>query len=125
MIALFRFQELASGSVLIDGIDISQIPLKLLRSRLGIIPQDPVMFSATVRFNLDPFEQYSDMHIWQVLEDIHLKDHIMSLPGKLSELVAEGGDNFSAGQRQVPSSMLMHLWSCALLIRRPFCFLYS
>lgn len=107
MIALFRFQELSEGNITIDNIDISQVPLKLLRSRLGIIPQDPVMFSATVRFNLDPFEQYSDMHIWQVLEDIHLKDHILSLPGKLSEMVAEGGDNFSAGQRQVHLIMMM------------------
>jgi ABC-type multidrug transport system fused ATPase/permease subunit len=115
MIALFRFQELSEGSITIDNIDISQVPLKLLRSRLGIIPQDPVMFSATVRFNLDPFEQYSDLHIWQVLEDIHLKDHILSLPGKLSEMVAEGGDNFSAGQRQVHLMMMMMMMlTCCL-----------
>jgi len=114
MIALFRFQELSEGSITIDNIDISQVPLKLLRSRLGIIPQDPVMFSATVRFNLDPFEQYSDLHIWQVLEDIHLKEHILSLPGKLSEMVAEGGDNFSAGQRQVHLMMMMMMLTCCL-----------
>ena len=54
-----------------------------------------------MRFNLDPFNQYTDAEIWQTLESINLKDHILSLPGKLNEEVAEGGDNFSAGQRQV------------------------
>ena len=56
MIALFRIEELDNGTIFIDGIDCSRVPLKVLRSRLGIIPQDPVMFSATVRFNLDPFD---------------------------------------------------------------------
>eukprot|EP01038_Epipyxis_sp_PR26KG_P009325 gene9325-12563_t len=101
MIALFRIQELSSGSLFIDNIDTATIPLNLLRSKLGIIPQDPVMFSATVRFNLDPFQQYSDEEIWNVLEGINLKEHVLSLPKKLEEEVAEGGDNFSAGQRQL------------------------
>ena len=57
MVGLFRIQELSSGTIYIDGVDCSKVPLKILRSRLGIIPQDPVMFSATVRFNLDPFNK--------------------------------------------------------------------
>lgn len=101
MIGLFRIQELASGKIFIDGIDTSTVPLTTLRSRLGIIPQDPVIFSASVRFNLDPFEAYSDLQIWSVLESVDMKDHVLSLPGKLSEEVAEGGDNFSTGQRQL------------------------
>lgn len=101
MIALFRIQELASGKIIIDELDISKVPLSLLRSKLGIIPQDPVMFSATVRFNLDPFEKYSDVELWDVLESINMKEHVLSLPNKLQEEVAESGDNFSAGQRQV------------------------
>jgi ABC-type multidrug transport system fused ATPase/permease subunit len=66
MIGLFRIQELAAGSITIDDIDIATIPLTLLRSKLGIIPQDPVMFSASVRFNLDPFDKHTDAEIWQV-----------------------------------------------------------
>jgi ATP-binding cassette subfamily C (CFTR/MRP) protein 1 len=101
MIGLFRIQELAAGKITLDGIDTRTVPLRLLRSRLGIIPQDPVIFSASVRFNLDPFEAYSDIQIWGVLESVEMKDHVLSLPGKLGEEVAEGGDNFSTGQRQL------------------------
>lgn len=101
MVALFRIEELVAGRIVIDGIDISQIPLNTLRSKLCIIPQDPVMFSASVRFNLDPFDECTDEQVWDVLRDVNMKDHIMSLPNKLEELVAEGGDNFSAGQRQL------------------------
>ena len=64
MNALFRIQELAGGQMFIGGIDTATIPLQTLRSRIGIVPQDPVLFSATVRFNLDPFDQHSDDEIW-------------------------------------------------------------
>eukprot|EP01033_Poteriospumella_lacustris_P010428 gene10428-7414_t len=101
MVALFRIEELVGGKILIDGLDISRIPLPLLRAKLCIIPQDPVMFSASVRFNLDPFDEFSDEAVWEVLENVNMKDHVLSLPNKLEELVAEGGDNFSAGQRQL------------------------
>lgn len=101
MIGIFRIQELAAGKIKIDGIDTRTVPLRTLRSRLGIIPQDPVIFSASVRFNLDPFELYTDVQIWDVLESVDMKEHVTSLPGKLSEEVAEGGDNFSTGQRQL------------------------
>jgi len=89
MIALFRIQDLADGKILIDDIDISTVPVKHLRSRLGIIPQDPVMFSATVRFNLDPFNEYTDAQIWDTLESVDMKTHVLSLPNKLAEDVAE------------------------------------
>jgi ABC-type multidrug transport system fused ATPase/permease subunit len=101
MVALFRIEELVTGQILIDDIDISTLPLQQLRSKLCIIPQDPVMFSATVRFNLDPFDECDDEQVWQVLDDVNMKEHVLTLPNKLQELVAEGGDNFSAGQRQV------------------------
>lgn len=61
------------------------------------------MFSETVRFNLDPFKEHADLEIWSALEDINMKETILNLPGKLSETVSEGGENFSAGQRQVLS----------------------
>lgn len=101
MVALFRIEELVSGTILIDDVDISKVPLNLLRSKLCIIPQDSVMFSSSLRFNIDPFDSYTDEKIWEVLDSCDMKQFIMSLPEKLNELVSEGGDNFSAGQRQV------------------------
>jgi ABC-type multidrug transport system fused ATPase/permease subunit len=101
MNALYRIHELADGTLLIDNFDIKRIPLHILRSKLGIVPQDPVMFSATVRFNLDPFNQHNDTEVWNALEMVEMKDHVTSLPNKLLEEVAEGGENFSAGQRQL------------------------
>ena len=101
MVALFRIEPLSAGRIFIDDIDISTVPLQTLRSKLVLIPQDAVMFSSTVRFNLDPFDLYSDQEVWDVLRDVNMLDHVMSLPNKLQELVAEGGDNFSAGQRQL------------------------
>jgi len=99
--ALFRLVEYESGNVCIDGVDIKSIQLKLLRSRLAIIPQTPVLFSGTMRKNLDPFSLASDEQVWQALQRVELGDFVRSLPGQLQCLVAEGGDNFSAGQRQL------------------------
>jgi ABC-type multidrug transport system fused ATPase/permease subunit len=101
MVTLFRIEEVREGRIVIDGIDISKLPLKTVRSKLCIIPQDPVMFSETVRFNVDPFDEFTDAEVWEVLRDVNMHEHVASLPNKLQELVAEGGDNFSAGQRQV------------------------
>ena len=64
--ALFRLVEPAGGKVVVDGIDISFIGLHDLRSRFGIIPQDPTLFNGTVRFNLDPLSQHTDQEIWEV-----------------------------------------------------------
>jgi ATP-binding cassette subfamily C (CFTR/MRP) protein 1 len=101
MVTLFRIEGLRAGRILIDGVDIAKMPLQHLRSKLCIIPQDPVMFSATVRFNVDPFDEFSDAEVWEVLRDVNMHEHVSSLPNKLQEMVAEGGDNFSAGQRQL------------------------
>merc|ERR1711936_865414 len=91
----------ASGRILIDGVDISKLGLHKLRSRLTIIPQDPVLFSGTLRHNLDPFEQYSDAAVWSSLRQSHLADFVTGLASGLQHEVSEGGENLSVGQRQL------------------------
>lgn len=99
MAALFRLIEPANGTIKVDGIDITTIGLKDLRSRLAIIPQDAYLYSGTLRYNLDPFNSFSDEDIWWALEKSFLKPAIEALPQKLGALVAENGENFSVGQR--------------------------
>uniref|UniRef100_A0A4W5KEC7 ABC-type glutathione-S-conjugate transporter n=1 Tax=Hucho hucho TaxID=62062 RepID=A0A4W5KEC7_9TELE len=98
---LFRIIEAAEGRILIDGTDIATLGLHDLRSRLTIIPQDPVLFSGTLRMNLDPFETFSDEEIWRVLELSHLKEYVGGLQEGLTHGVSEGGENLSIGQRQL------------------------
>lgn len=100
-LAFFRIIEPASGTIFIDGIDISKLGLYDLRSRLTIIPQDPVLFTGALRINLDPFNNYTDEEIWKSLELAHLKPFIASLMGTLSYEITEGGENLSVGQRQL------------------------
>ena len=98
--ALFRMAEPA-GSITIDGIDIKSIGLHDLRKKISIIPQDPVLFSGTVRYNVDPFEEYSDAELWEVLEQVQLKSVVEEMDGKLFGEVSEAGGNFSVGQKQL------------------------
>uniref|UniRef100_A0A667YL76 ABC-type glutathione-S-conjugate transporter n=1 Tax=Myripristis murdjan TaxID=586833 RepID=A0A667YL76_9TELE len=98
---LFRIIEAAEGRIFIDGVDISTIGLHHLRGRLTIIPQDPVLFSGSLRLNLDPFETFSDEEIWRALELSHLKDYVSGLQEGLQHEVTEGGENLSVGQRQL------------------------
>uniref|UniRef100_A0AAQ6A2F6 Uncharacterized protein n=1 Tax=Amphiprion ocellaris TaxID=80972 RepID=A0AAQ6A2F6_AMPOC len=100
-VALFRLVELTGGSIIIDGINIAQIGLDDLRSKLAIIPQEPVLFIGTVRSNLDPWDQYSDCQIWEALEKTHIKEMVSQLPHSLHSEVTENGENFSVGERQL------------------------
>jgi len=100
-VCLFRLAELNSGLIKIDGVNIADIGLEDLRSRLSIIPQDPVLFIGTIRYNLDPFEKYTDVAIWEALERTSMKDKVKMLPEQLDTLVTENGDNFSVGERQL------------------------
>ncbi|CAH9079160.1 unnamed protein product [Cuscuta europaea] len=97
----FRLVEPAAGRIIIDNIDISILGLHDLRSRFGIIPQEPVLFEGTVRSNIDPIGEYSDEEIWKSLERCQLKDVVASKPEKLGSPVADNGDNWSVGQRQL------------------------
>ncbi|KAK2714609.1 hypothetical protein QYM36_008984 [Artemia franciscana] len=100
-LGLFRLVEPAGGTIVIDDVDITKIGLHSLRLNLTIIPQDPVLFSGTLRVNLDPFEQHTDEKLWTALELAHLKSFAKSLTAGLSHEVAEGGENLSVGQRQL------------------------
>ncbi|XP_062967660.1 ATP-binding cassette sub-family C member 12 isoform X1 [Cynocephalus volans] len=99
--ALFRLVEPASGTIFIDEVDICTVGLEDLRTKLTVIPQDPVLFVGTVRYNLDPFESHTDEMLWQVLERTFMRDTIMKLPEKLQAEVTENGENFSVGERQL------------------------
>ena len=98
--ALFRMVE-PKGQILIDGIDTKSIGLHDLRKKISIIPQDPVVFTGSVRRNLDPFSEFTDQQIWNALEEVQLKHAVSDLPGQLDSELSEGGSNFSVGQRQL------------------------
>ncbi|XP_060872288.1 probable multidrug resistance-associated protein lethal(2)03659 isoform X2 [Metopolophium dirhodum] len=98
--ALFRL-ALNEGNISIDDIDIHELPLEDLRSKLSIIPQEPVLFSGTLRTNLDPFEIYPDHALWKALDEVELKNFILDLPDGLNSKMSASGLNFSVGQRQL------------------------
>uniref|UniRef100_A0A8C4V252 ATP binding cassette subfamily C member 8 n=1 Tax=Falco tinnunculus TaxID=100819 RepID=A0A8C4V252_FALTI len=100
-LAFFRMVDTFEGRIIIDGIDIAKLPLQTLRSRLSIILQDPILFSGTIRFNLDPEKKCTDSMLWEALEIAQLKHVVKALPGGLDAIVTEGGENFSQGQRQL------------------------
>ncbi|XP_033637557.1 multidrug resistance-associated protein 4-like [Asterias rubens] len=100
MTILMRLAE-PTGTIKIDGIDIAKIGLHDLRKKVSFIPQDPVLFSGTLRRNLDPFNEHSDANIWRAIEEVELKPAVEELPEKLEAILTEGGTNFSVGQRQL------------------------
>ncbi|XP_069131288.1 ATP-binding cassette sub-family C member 5-like [Argopecten irradians] len=99
--ALFRLADLSRGQVLIDDIDITRIPRKWLRSKLSLIPQDPVLFAGTLRYNLDPFKKHTDEEVWKTIEQVHLKEKMKPLDLTLDLNIEENGENFSVGERQL------------------------
>jgi ATP-binding cassette, subfamily C (CFTR/MRP), member 1 len=107
MSTLFRLVELSGGSITIDGLNISTIGLHDLRSRLAIIPQDPTLFRGTIRSNLDPFQEHTDLDLWSALRQADLVTDEQKVddksPGRihLDSVVDEEGLNFSLGQRQL------------------------
>ncbi|GMT31383.1 hypothetical protein PFISCL1PPCAC_22680, partial [Pristionchus fissidentatus] len=100
-LALFRMIEPAEGQILIDGVNIATLGMHDLRSNLTIIPQDPVLFSGTLRFNLDPFGRYGDDDLWRSLEMANLREFAAGKTDGLDHEITEGGENISVGQRQL------------------------
>ncbi|XP_059177498.1 multidrug resistance-associated protein 1-like [Physella acuta] len=101
LLTLFRLVEPCDGQIFIDGLDISKLGLYDLRQKLTILPQDPVLFTGTLRTNLDPFDEFQEKEIWTSLEHCHLKSFVKNLPEGLDYEVGEGGTNLSIGQRQL------------------------
>ncbi|VAI82635.1 unnamed protein product [Triticum turgidum subsp. durum] len=114
--ALFRLVEPAEGKIIIDSVDISTIGLHDLRSRLGIIPQDPTLFKGTVRYNLDPLGQFSDQQIWEVLDKCQLLEAVQEKEQGLDSHVVEDGSNWSMGQRQLFCLGRALLRRCRILV---------
>uniref|UniRef100_A0A4W6FXN5 Multidrug resistance-associated protein 4 n=1 Tax=Lates calcarifer TaxID=8187 RepID=A0A4W6FXN5_LATCA len=98
--ALFRLAE-PDGRIWIDGFQTSAIGLHTLRQKMSIIPQDPVLFTGTMRKNLDPFSQHTDEDLWNALQEVQMKAVVEELPNKLETVLTESGSNFSMGQRQL------------------------
>lgn len=98
--ALFRMPKI-TGTIRIDNVDTQSLSLHELRKNISIIPQDPILFSGSLRSNLDPFDEHKDEAIWNVLDQVELKETVNSLTGGLECKISDGGSNFSLGQRQL------------------------
>jgi ABC-type multidrug transport system fused ATPase/permease subunit len=93
--------EPSEGDILIDGFATGTVDLRILRSKMAVIPQQPVMFSGSIRSNLDPFGIYTEDQIWDALRAVHLKEKIKEMPDQLETPVTENGKTFSQAERQL------------------------
>lgn len=105
-----------TAPISIDGVDTLRVGLKEIRSRVGIIPQNPVLFSGTIRSNLDPFNEYNDEDIWRALDRCGLRESVETMPGMLTGAVAEYGENLSAGMCQMLVLGRALLRQCKILL---------
>ncbi|KAG8700418.1 hypothetical protein FRC09_005964, partial [Ceratobasidium sp. 395] len=106
-LSLLRILEPASGTILINDVDITKIGLHDLRRAISIIPQEPQLFEGTIRENIDPTDEHDDSKIWTAIEQAHLKEYVLTLPGGLDSIVKEGGSSMSSGQRQLTKILIL------------------
>jgi len=99
LICLFRLVEASQGKVFVDDIDVGLLNLQQLRASLAILPQEPVMFTGTIRYNIDPFYRHSDEELWKALELSHLSDWVRSLPNTIDTFLQ--ASSVSLGQKQL------------------------
>lgn len=124
LVALFRVVEPLGGRIMIDGIDVLKLPLRILRSNLAIVPQDPVLFKGSIRSNLDPFAEHDDSILWNALHRVRMAQQVAAMPGgtggtygSLSEkIIADQGSNLSVGQRQLLCMARAILRNSAVLV---------
>ena len=123
MSTLFRLVELSGGNIAIDGVDIARVGLQDLRSRLAIIPQDPTLFKGTIRSNLDPFNQHTDLELWSALrqadlvsQDANMDDDSNTSRIHLDGAVEEEGLNYSLGQRQLMALARALVRNCQIIV---------
>lgn len=116
LLSLLRLNIIVSGDIQLNGQSLLKIDLQTARSLIAMVPQEPHLFSGTIRFNLDPFNVYSDERIWQSLRDAHIYEYIQHDPLGLSAMVEEGGKNFSVGQRQLISLARAILRECKVVL---------
>lgn len=101
MAALFRLYELEGGTIYVDGVDTTDVPLPRLRSAFAVIPQSPILFTGSIRFNVDPNGMRSDEEVWLALRKVSLEEKVKGLAGQLNHAVTEDGGNLSQGQCQL------------------------
>ena len=111
LVCLYRLAELRSGAITIDGLDLARVPLPTLRARLAIIPQDPVLFTGTLRSNLDPTDLCTDEELWAAMRQAGMEAPMKQHPDGLKRPIEERGGNLSMGQRQL-------LCLCRALLRK-------
>ncbi|RHZ29225.1 hypothetical protein DYB37_012590, partial [Aphanomyces astaci] len=114
--ALFRINELASGTMVISGVDAFSMGVKTLRESMAIIPQNPILFKGTLRTYLDPFDQYTDAELWAVLAKVRLTGRIAAETDKLQSVVEENGENYSVGERQMLCMARALLRQCRIVV---------
>lgn len=100
VMALFRVNELTSGRIFIDSTNIAVLPLQTLRSRMAIVPQSPVLFQGSLRSYMDPFDEFTDLQVWDALAKVEMKQHVAAMERGLLHELRENGDNLSVGERQ-------------------------
>ena len=98
---MLRMRDLSGGAVLVGGVDVRNVPLPVLRRRLCVVPQSPVLFSGTVRDNVDVYNERSDAEVWRILQDCRIADKVRALRGGLKARVTETADHFSLGEKQL------------------------